>query len=166
MTKNTIQLETGENREGTTMSCRLFFVYVTPTGMEMPLSKCPLLYKCFSNSHGGFDGSSRLVTAEYEVKGETTLKMVNIVSQYGSPRRVVNLVLHLSPDDAAVSISGLNKFGKFQGRCKVDYDESTYREPHKIRKLDMQVLKDEFAFSLIQPPKKVGGSGARSLIFD
>ena len=163
--KNTIVLETGENRNPASAD-RIFFVYVTPTGAEMPITRCPSLVKIGSHSFGGFEGNSRILTTEYAVRTPTLLKMVNIVSQLGSPKKVVNLFIKVSADEASICLYGLNKFGKFKGRGKVEYADSSYREVAKVVPVTMALLKKEFGFTLLQQPSKTGGKRTRSLMFD
>jgi len=165
--KSTIQLETGEKREGVTASSRVFFVYVTPTGAEMTISKCPCIVKAWSRANGAFDGDSRTVITEYEVKSPTTLKMVNLQSRFGKPKRVVNLMIDVNPEEATIDLQGLDAFGRFKGRGKVCLRDSTYFVNREGFKLTDTVLKEHFGLKVLQPPTKMGaGKTVRSLIFE
>ena len=165
--KNTIQLETGERRDGVTASSRVFFVYVTPTGAEMPITRCPCLTKEWSRANGAFAGDSRTVITEYVVKSPTTLKMVNLVSHFGKPKKVVNLMIDINPDEATIDFQGLEGFGRFRGRAKVCLRDSTYFSNREAYKITEGVMKDQFGMKILQPPKNMGaGKRVRSLIFE
>jgi hypothetical protein len=162
----TIQLETGEDRIDKFHSARLFFVYVTPTGVEVPITKCPSLTKIGSKATGGFDGGSRRVLTDYELRAPTMLKMVNIVSKLGTQKRVANLFIHTGPEEASIQLVGMDGFGKFKGRGKVLYDLSSLREDKINTPITLQVLKDIFGMTMLQPPIKSGVCAPRSMIFD
>lgn len=162
---NTVQLETGEQREANA-SNRVFFVYVTPTGAELALSKCPSLSREFTKTEGAFGSNSRRTLAEYNVKAPCILKMVNLQSSFGKPRRVVNMMIEIDPEAATIEVKGLEGFGMFKGRAKVLPKQSTYFVNRENFSLTTEVLKEHFGLRTLQPPVKAGAAGrARSLIF-
>lgn len=165
-TKNILQLETGEQRE-TNRASRVFFVYVTPTGAEMPISKCPGLKKEWGRTNGAFGGESRQTITEYTVTMPCTIKLVNLQSTFGRPKRVVNLMIDLNPEAAVIELKGLDGFGLFKGRAKVRVEQSTFFVNRENTKLTDTVLKEHFGLRVLQPPIKGGGEKkVRSLIFE
>jgi len=165
-TKITVQIETGEKRERNSAS-RLFFVYVTPTGAEMPINRCPGLKKEWGRTNGAFDSESRQSLTEFTVQSPCTIKMVNLQSTFGRPKRVVNLTITVDPEAATIEVKGLEGFGMFKGRAKVDYEKSTYFVNRENFKITEAVLKEHFGLRVLQPPVKGGGGRCvRSLIFE
>lgn len=163
---NTIQLETGEKRE-TNSASRLFFVYVTPTGAEMPISKCPGLKKEWGRTNGMFESDSRQTITEFAVQSPCTIKMVNLQSTFGRPKRVVNLMINIDPEAATIEVKGLEGFGTFKGRAKIEYTKSTYFVNRENFTLTEAVLKEHFGLRTLQPPLRTGGGkSVRSLIFE
>jgi hypothetical protein len=166
VSENIIHIETGELREGGRSSARLFFVYMTPTGGEAPIYKCPFIKKIGGWTDGGFEGNTRQSTTEWEVKSACTLKMVNIYSVYGRPSHVANLIIEVDPEQAAIELSGVEGFGKFKGRAKVNKKRSTFKIGHGPFIINDDTLRNSFGFKILQPPKKgAGGKATRSLIF-
>ena len=162
----TIQLEMGERRVNNQSSARLFFVYVTPTGAEVSLSKCPSLRRVWGQTTGGFDGGSRTQTVEYEVRSATRIKMVNLVSVLGRARRIVNLFVDVDPNAAVIKFHGLDEFGGFTGRGKPDYRASSFSEHKSQYNFDDAMMKGTFGLHVLQPPRGIVGKKAvRSLIF-
>jgi hypothetical protein len=164
---NTITLETGEQREGKVASSRLFFVYVSPTGAEISIHKAPSLKRVFSRPTGGFEGSSRLVNAEFEVKGPTRIKMVNNHTRLGKPTIYVNLYLNVGGKHSLIDMTGLQDFGRFRGRAEIDIAGSTITTRDRKRvKLTPDTLKKYFGLRILQAPPDAGqDSDVRSLIF-
>lgn len=162
----TIHLETGELREGMSASARIFFVYVTPTGAEIPITKCPHLTKVYGRTDGGFDGATRLTTVEYGIKFPCTIKMVNIFSVMGRPNAVANIFVDLNDDLASIELNGLEGFGKFKGRGKVDLKRSTFFMGRERIQVTDSLVKERFNLRTLLPSKKGGaGKPKRSLIF-
>lgn len=163
---STMQLEMGERRVNNQSSSRLFFVYVTPTGAEVSLGKCPSLRRIWGQTTGGFDGGSRTQTVEYEVRAATRIKMVNIVSAMGRTRRIVNLFVDLDPNAAVVKFNGLDGFGSFAGRGKCDYKASLFVDHKTEYRFDDAMMKTNFGLHVLQPPRgAMGQRKVRSLIF-
>jgi len=161
---NNILLETGQKQERQASSL-VFFVYVTPTGAEVSMGKCPHLRRAWGRSEGGFEGTSRLQRSEYQVLAPITVKMVNIATTFGSAKRMVNLFLDLDPGHAAIEFTGLDGFGTFKGRGKINLKKSSFREHTNSHNLNDEILRDIFNLKILQPARVQGKNKVRSLIF-
>lgn len=161
---NNILLETGQKQERQASSL-VFFVFVTPTGAEVSMGKCPHLRRTWGRSEGGFEGTTRLQRSEYQVMAPIMIKMVNIATTFGSAKRMVNLFLELDPGHAAIEFSGLDGFGTFKGRAKVNYKKSSFREHTTSHNLNEEIMRDLFAMKVLQPARVQGKNKVRSLIF-
>jgi len=161
---NNILLETGQRQERQASSL-IFFCYVTPTGAEISMGKCLHLRRTWGRSEGGFEGTSRIQRTEYQVIAPIMIKMVNIATTFGSAKRNVNLFLELDPSHAAIELHGLDDFGTFRGRAKINYKKSSYREHTDAQNLNEQIMKDLFGLKVLQPARVQGKAKVRSLIF-
>jgi hypothetical protein len=159
-----VMLETGQQQERQASNL-LFYCYVTPTGVEISLGKCPHLKRVWGQSEGGFEGSTRIQRTEYQVTAPVTIKMVNICTRFGDEKRMVNLFIDLDPNVAAVEFTGLEGFGLFKGRGKVNFKKSSYKENKQVHAVNDAMLKDLFSIKVLQPPRVQGKAKVRSLIF-
>ena len=164
-TEPRIILETGSNRQGTTMSSRTFFVYVSPTGAEMPLGQCPVLKREYIQNHGKFGTPDFRQTAAYILRGESRLKMVCLSSTFGRPRRVLNLFVDIGTGKDVIEFYGSGECGKFSGRGELDIKSSVLSENKQELELTPQLLKELFGYRILQRGTAREKSGARSLIF-
>jgi hypothetical protein len=159
-----IILETGQQQERQASNL-LFFVYVTPTGAEISIGKCPHLQRVWGQTEGGFEGQTRIQRTEFRVLSPTTIKMVNICTVFGSPKRTVNLFIDLAPDHASIELTGLESFGLFKGRGKINMRKSYYREHQDMSAFTNDMIKELFNFKILQPPRIEGAKKVRSLIY-
>jgi hypothetical protein len=168
MPNPTVYMETGEKRIGTTFSARVFFVYLTPTGAEESIYRCPHLKKKMIRNTGGFEGTSRTQVIEWEVSAPVTLKMVNLCTAFGQAGKKVDLYIDLDPAEASIEFNGLEEFGRFRGRGTIDYNKSSYRERGQASQLNDEIMKSLFGLRVVQPPLPTKGKKhrVRSLIFE
>ena len=159
MAMELIRMEAGTLRQGTTLSARVWFLFVTATGAEVPLTKARgFLERKWGRNRGGFNGTTQLTIFEFEVLKKCRVKMCNNVSAFGKKNRFVNLFVDLDPDAASVEFHGLEEHGLFQGRGAVDYEESymTERGGHETTQLTEAVMKQYFGLRMLQPPRHSG----------
>jgi hypothetical protein len=161
---NNILLETGQKQERQASSL-IFFVYVTPTGAEVSMGKCPHVRRTWGRSEGGFEGTSRLQRTEYQVLAPITIKMVNIATTFGSAKRHVQIFLDLDPGHAAIDFNALDGFGSFKGRAKINFKKSSFREHTTAQNLNEECMREIFNLKVLQPARVQGKSKVRSLIF-
>jgi len=115
-----VTLVTGMDRNGTTSSSRTFFVFCSPTGAEVPLKECTGMKRIWSR--GGNPGRDQGVetTTEYEVKEPVRIKMVAIYTSFGKRKEFGNIYLDLDENFEMIEMTGLNSFGGFKGRARIE----------------------------------------------
>lgn len=149
-----VELILGEKRLDRQNSARVYFFWITNTGMSKPLRECPTMRARGTRTNEV--GDDRETFVAYEVDANTVVKMFVGVSRNGSPISNVNLYLKVSDDAARIAITGPNGFGSFTGRASIDYERSN-------------ITKDELANvvkvkTLSAPKNSAAGRGVRSLL--
>ncbi len=159
-----IRLQFGEHREGMQGSNRLYFFYVSPTGVESSLNKAKLaLHPRWSKTR---NTEGRLITSEYDLIQPCAIKMVNMYSNFGKPRQNVNLYLNLGEEHACIQIKGYGGFGEFVGNAEVDFEKSTKGVGTHASIIDEEFLKEYYDYDIITPPSSTFESASsRKLIW-
>ena len=153
-----IKLVAGELRIGTQTSCRAYFFFVSPTGMEMGINMCPhIMNKKYYSIPT--EGDGRTFCTSFEVSQPIILKFVNLFSSFGKPRENYQIYIQLDETEPQIKFKGKDGFGEFIGRGKILFDRSK-----NIRESD---LKKYFAFEVIAPSKdkKLKKGTVRKLIW-
>ena len=161
MTRSTlIRLESGKINE-LQRSGWFFARHITPTGLEVPLRDCPHL--TFKDRGPG--ENSDMPAVRYTVSAPTRLKLINIVTSFGRPRRAHNIVLRLDPQAAVIRIHGIEGLGSFLGRAEVDFsaEDTTFK--------NLKDLKSWLTYEIVSPPptpekgEKTGKGQRRKLLW-
>lgn len=149
-----VELILGEKRLDRNTSARVYFFWVTNTGMSKPLKECPTIRARGSRTNEVGDNRETMIT--YEAESKTSLKMFVGISRGGLPVTNVNLILNLSEDAARISITGPSGFGSFVGRADIDYERSN---------ITKQELAEVAEVKTLSAPKTTSGEGrVRSLL--
>lgn len=153
-----IKLVAGELRIGTQTSCRAYFFFVSPTGMEMGINMCPHIMnkKYFTIPT---EGDGRTFCTSFEVSQPIILKFVNLFSSFGKPRENYQIYIQLDEAEPQIKLKGKDGFGEFIGRGKILFNLSVG--------LTEKDLKKYFAFEIVAPSKdkKLKKGAIRKLIW-
>lgn len=162
----TIRLRFGESREGMRGSNRLYFFYVTPTGIEASLGKAKLALSPRWSRTTGEISSGRIITSEYDLLQPCSIKMVNMYSNFGKPRKNINLYLNLGEEHACIQLKGYEGFGEFVGNAEVDLEKSSSGIGQYATTIDEDFLKEYCDYDVLTPPQSTSSNASsRKLIW-
>lgn len=153
-----VTLMTGMQRDGMNSTSRTFFVFVAPTGAEVPLKECSGMKRAWSR--GGNPGRDQGVdtTTEYDVREPVRIKMVAIYTAFGKRKEFGNIYLDIDENFELIEITGLNSFGGFRGRARIE---------KRLSNITDDQLKERYHYMVIAPPintSTVRPGNCRSLV--
>jgi hypothetical protein len=155
-----IEFTLGEQRFGMKASAKTYFFYVTPTGREVAMKECEHAHIAWMKGGREESDGTRITELGINVLQPITIKMVSMLSQFGSAKNYKMLFLDLSPEAEKVEIMGLGpsedtRFGRFIGRATINEELSgmTDKDACKI-----------FKVTTLAGPRVERAEGVRSLI--
>jgi hypothetical protein len=149
-------LEFGEKRLGMQASARAYFFYVSPTGQETGMNKCPHLRITWSRGGNQDQDGTRIMEWGILASMPITLKMACMHTAFGKPTNRKFIYLDLHPDAERLSITGPGDFGTFLGRAKINVEKSG---------IPMAEIKKNFKIEVLAMAAAGQGDDVRSLIF-
>lgn len=136
-----VAIEWGEKRdEAGQSSQRVYFFYVTPTGIETGMKECLQVKPKWSKGGNTDFFGNRTAQMGYTVSGPFTMKMVCLGSIFGKPRQRNNIYISVNPSLERIEIVGPEGFGKFTGRGEVDLKASGLTKEQFEKAFTVEVL--------------------------
>ena len=122
MTKHTtITIRVGEKQLSNTTSTKTYFSAMTPTNVDIPLSKVQGLRREWSRKSEDSDSifESRCLVTCYEVTKKFVLKMLSIYTSIGHRKAVCEILLDIDPEAPRIHMLGYHGFGEFVGNARI-----------------------------------------------
>ena len=153
---HSIEIITGEHRDGTKKSVRSYLFYVSPTGKETALKDCPYLKRSSMRPKGEFGTGDRTLLAEYTVEHPVVLKLWTDCTNFGKPKKMKSIFIEVGEMHPEISLTGFEGFGLFKGHGKVLLQQSV---------IDTAQLEADFSYEVLRAPITANQKSTRSLVF-
>lgn len=123
MEQSTLTISTGQKRINKIQTAYTNVVYITPTGLETPLSNSPLV-KMSRKSYTDTLSINKEVVTIYKVQIPVGIKLVSTVTEGGRTIKRINMYIKINPTDELFEIKGYNECGCINGRGQILFEAS------------------------------------------